>query len=63
MKLKRDKSDAPRESVPSGKSKFIVSGLPEAPIDEIVRIRRFLRDKDRLPDRDQDTAEKSATRD
>ena len=63
MKLKREKSDTPRASVPTHKSKFIISGVPEAPIDEIVRIRRFLRDQDRLTDRDQETAEKSETND
>ena len=42
MKLKRDKSTKHPETRSLDQSKFIVSGLPEAPIDEIVRIRMVL---------------------
>ena len=63
MKLKRNNPTKHPETQPLDQGKFIVSGLPEAPIDEIVRIRRYLRDLDRATTRHQETAEKSETND
>ena len=63
MKLKRDKSTKHPETRSLDQSKFIVSGLLEKPIDEIVRIRRYLRDLDRVTIRRHESAEKSETND